>query len=81
MAKVFAKKGIKGVHKCILAKRDLLSALLAINIANETIPNYYIFKEVRQIRNYIAKCEDGAMMNTWRSLDVILQNHLCQMDI
>ena len=45
LGKVFAKRGIRGVHKVIPAKREWLSVLTAINAARETISNYYIFKD------------------------------------
>ena len=61
-AKVFAKRGIRGVHKVILAEREWLSVLIAINANGGTIPHYYIFKGVKQIRNYVAYCEKGAML-------------------
>ena len=31
--------------------------LLAINIVGKKIPNCYIFKDVKKIRDYIANCE------------------------
>ena len=60
LAKVFAKKGIKGVHKTMPSEREWLSILTAINASGETIPHYYIFKGVRQLRNYVIRCEEGA---------------------
>ena len=59
---MFAKKGIRGVHKVIPAEREWLSVLSAINAQGESIPNYYIFKGVRKLNNYVALCEEGAMM-------------------
>ena len=53
---------MKGVHKIIPAEREWLSVLSAINALGQTIPNYYIFKGVRKLRNYTALCEEGAML-------------------
>ena len=53
-AKVFAKRGLKGVHKIIPAERKWLNVLSTINASKGTIPNYYFFKDVR---NYVAYCE------------------------
>ena len=61
---MFAKKRIRGVHKVIPAEREWLSVLSAINAQGEFIPNYYIFKGVRKLNNYVALCEEGAMMGT-----------------
>ena len=60
-AKVFAKTGIKGVHKVVPAEREWLSVPIAINASGQWIPNYYIFKRVRKLKNYVIKCEKGAM--------------------
>ena len=63
MAKVFAKKDIKRVHKTMPSEREWLSILIAINASGETIPHYYIFKGVRQLRNYVIRCEEGALQD------------------
>ena len=34
----------------------------AINAQGGSIPNYYIFKGVRKLKNHVAFCEKGAMM-------------------
>ena len=62
LEKVFSKRGTRGVYKVISAEREWLSVLSAINANRKTIPNYYIFKCVRQIRNYVALCEPNAMI-------------------
>ena len=33
-----------------------------MNIAHQTMPNYYIFKEKRQKEDFITFCTDGAYM-------------------
>ena len=60
LSKVFAKRGIRGVHQVIPSEREWLSILSAINASGGTIPNYYIFKGVRKFRDYTALCEEGA---------------------
>ena len=32
--------------------------LTTINVANESLPNFYIFSEKRYTSEYVAKCED-----------------------
>ena len=61
-AKVFSKRGVRGVHKIVLGEREWLSLLSAINASGQTIPNYYIFKGIRKLRNYTMFCEEGAML-------------------
>ena len=36
--------------------------LSAISATRNTISNYYIFKGVRKLRNYVSLCEENAMM-------------------
>ena len=62
LGKVFAKRSIRGVHKTIPIQRKWLSILSTINANGESIPNYYLFKGVRQMRNYGALCEPNAMI-------------------
>ena len=66
--KVFAKRSIRGVHKVIPTEREWLSVLIAINANEGTIPHYYIFKRVKQIRNYVAYCKKGAMLKMQMTL-------------
>ena len=61
LREVFAKKGWS-VHKVILAENEWCSVLLAINANDRSIPNYYIFKEIRKLRNYVALCKEEAML-------------------
>ena len=51
LTKVFAKRCVKGIHKVILAKRKWQNVFSAINANDECIPNYYIFKGFRKLRN------------------------------
>ena len=64
LGKVFAKRGVRGIHHIIPSEREWLSVLSAVNANGEFIPNYYIFKGIRKIKNYVALCEEGAMMGT-----------------
>ena len=61
-AKVFAKRGLKEVHKIVPREREWLSVLSTINASGQTIPNYYIFKGIRKLREYTMFCEEGAML-------------------
>ena len=49
------------MHKVVLAEREWLSVLTAINASGQWIPNYYILKEVRKLGNYVIKYEKRAM--------------------
>ena len=62
LGKVFAKRGVRGIHQILPSEREWLSVLSAVNANGECIPNYYIFKGIRKIKNYVALCEEGAMM-------------------
>ena len=53
---------MRGIHQIIPCEREWLSVLLAININRDSIPNYYIFKQIRKVKNYVALCKEGAMM-------------------
>ena len=57
-----AKRSSRGVYKAILTERKWLSVLSTINANRGTILNYYIFKGVRQMKNYVAYCEKNAMI-------------------
>ena len=61
-AKVFAKRGERGVHKIIPIERKWLNVLSAINANGETILNYYIFKGVCKLREYTMFCEVGVIL-------------------
>ena len=62
LEKGFAKRRVRGIHQILSNEREWLSVLSAINANGDSIPNYYIFKEIRKIKNYVALCEEGAMM-------------------
>ena len=53
---------MRGVHQVIPIEKEWLSVLTAINASGSNIPNYYIFKGVRKVKNYIAFCEEEALM-------------------
>ena len=53
---------MNGIHQILSSEREWLSVLSAVNANGESIPNYYIFKGIRKIKNYVALCEEGAMM-------------------
>ena len=62
LGKVFAKRRLRCIHQVIPTEREWLSVLIAINASGTTIPNYYIFKGIRKLRNYTALCEEGALV-------------------
>ena len=63
---MFAKRGLGGVDQVILAEREWLSVLTAINASGTTISNYYIFKWIRKLKNYTCLCEKGALVGMQR---------------
>ena len=50
------------MHQVIPSEREWLSILLAINASGGTVPNYYIFKRVRKLRDYTILYEEGALL-------------------
>ena len=59
---MIAGKGTRAVHSSAPNEKEWLTILAAINAAGKTIPNFYIFKGMRRTRDYIALCEDKAIM-------------------
>lgn len=59
---VWAKKGTRSVHNLMPNEREWLTNLTWINATRECIPGFYIFCGKRIRENYLAHCEDGAMM-------------------
>ena len=55
--RVLAQKGTRSIHSIISDSKEWVTILSSINAAGETIPNYYIFKDMRRKRYYISKCE------------------------
>ena len=53
---------MRGVQKIVPGEREWLSVLSAINASGQTIPNYYIFKGIRKLRDYTMFCEEEALL-------------------
>ena len=68
-ATVLAKRGSRSVHSIEPDQREHLSVLSCINADGGSIPNFYILKGTFFLEDYIARCEDGAVMgmqpNAW----------------
>ena len=68
-ATVLAKRGSKSVHSVEPYQREHLSVLSCINAGGGSIPNFYILKGTYFLHDYIAGCEEGAVMgmqpNAW----------------
>ena len=68
-ATVLAKRGSKSVHSVEPDQREHLSVLSCINAGGGSIPNFYILKGTYFLQDYIAGCEEGAVMgmqpNAW----------------
>ena len=59
---VFARRGIRSIYTIVPKEREWISVLVAINSAENTMPNYYVFKGKRAREGFISLCEDGAFM-------------------
>ena len=68
-ATVLARRGSRSVHSIEPDQREHLTVLSCINTSGGHIPNFYILKGIYFRENYIANCEDGAVMgmqpNAW----------------
>ena len=66
---VLARRGSRFVHSIEPNQREHLSVLSCINAGGGYIPNFYILKGIYFREDYIANCEDGAVMgmqpNAW----------------
>ena len=49
-------------YKIVPSEREWLTVLLTINASENSISNYYIFKRIKQLRNYILLYEEGAIV-------------------
>ena len=63
VSKVFAPKEMRSVHTIIFNERKWISVQISINANGEIISNYYNFKGVRSIMDYLALCEHGTTFN------------------
>ena len=59
---VLAKWGSRLVHSIEPDQREHLSVLSCINVDGGSIPNFYILKGTYFLEDYIARCEDGAVI-------------------
>ena len=66
---MLARRGSRSVHSIEPDQREHLSVLSYINASGGHIPNFYILKGIYFREDYIANCEDGAVMgmqpNAW----------------
>ena len=61
LGKVIARKGAKKNQVIIPNERESMTVLTIINAAKEYLSHFYIFKGTRATREYVSKCEEGAM--------------------
>lgn len=68
-ATVLAKRGSRSVHSIEPDHKEHLSVLSCINADGGSIPNFYILKGKYFLEDYVARCEEGAVMgmqpNAW----------------
>ena len=68
-ATVLARRGSRSVHSIEPNQKEHLSVLSCINADGGCIPNFYILKGCYFLADYIANCEEGAVMgmqpNAW----------------
>ena len=59
---VIARKGCRNVHAIVPDEREWLSVLACVNAAGQHVPNFYILRGKRVMRNYIEQAKSGATM-------------------
>ena len=68
-ATILARRGSRSVHSIEPDQKEHLSVLSCVNADGGCIPNFYILKGCYFLQDYIANCEEGAMMgmqpNAW----------------
>ena len=66
---VLARRGSRSVHSIEPDQKEHLSILSCVNVDGGCIPNFYILKGCYFLQDYIANCEEGAVMgmqpNAW----------------
>ena len=67
-ATVLAKRGSRLVHSIEPDQREHLSVLSCVNVDGGSLPNFYILKESYFLDDYIAKCEEGAVIGMQSNL-------------
>ena len=60
VGRVFVPKDFRNVCTLIPNEREWISFFTTISAQKDIISNFYIFKERRPRRNYLAMCEEGA---------------------
>ena len=55
-----AKKRAKKIHVVVPNEREWMTVFSTINAICESLSNFYVFKEKRYTREYVAKCDNGA---------------------
>ena len=59
--KVLARRGARRVQTIALASREWITVLSCVNAAGQSLPNFYIFKGVRNTKkNHTIFCEERA---------------------
>ena len=68
-ATILARRGNRSVHSIEPDQKEHLSVLSCVNADGGRIPNFYILKGCYFFQDYIANCEEGAVMgmqpNAW----------------
>ena len=59
---VLVRRGSRSMHSIERDQREHLSGLSCINVVGGHIPNFYILKGIYFHEDYIANCEEGAVM-------------------
>ena len=62
-ATILTKRGSRSVHSIKPDQREHLSVLSCMNANGGSIPNFYILKGSYFLDDYIAKCEEGVVMD------------------
>ena len=59
--KVLIRRGVRVVQSITPNSRKWIIVFTCVNAVGNWIPNFYIFKAVRHIKNYTTLCEEGAI--------------------
>ena len=80
LARVLARRGARGVQSIVPDSREWITVLTCVNAAGHFLPNFYIFKGVRNTKNYTCLCEPGATQGLQKKGWMDTYNFSCWMD-
>ena len=61
LSKMLAKKGTQKIQAVVPNEKEWMIVFTFVNATREYLPNFYIFKGTRKIKEYVSRCQDGAI--------------------